>query len=169
MMFKDKLLPTLVSVVTTMYEGVVNAAPITWFSPCSYDPPLIMLAVKYESDTFKNIVKEREFVLQTFPMYDAQEVHNLAKKLPQNESEIDESDFTLTKSEKVQVPRITECKEWYECEAVQTGRTDSKTHFIIIGKVLSNGKNAKSSTLLHKGGLAYSGLLDEEFLLVKPY
>ena len=168
-MFKDKLLPTLVSVVTTMYEGVVNAAPITWFSPCSYDPPLIMLAIKYNSDTLINALKEREFVLQTFPVYDAQEVHNLARRLPRNESEIDESDFTLTKSEKVKVPRITECKEWYECKVIQKGHTYSKTHCIIIGKVLSNGKNNKSSTLLYKGGLAYSGLSDEEFLLVKPY
>jgi len=60
--------PKVVHLVTTLdSKGRINAAPFAWVSPIADDPPSLLLAAWYESDTFKNIEETKEFVLNVVP------------------------------------------------------------------------------------------------------
>jgi len=172
--FKRGPLPTLVAVVTTKYNGVVNAAPVTWFTPCSYDPPLLFVALKREKDTLKNIVETGEFVLQTVPFKNVQSVHNLARNLPRDESEVEYEGLDVVESSKIDVPRLTIAVQWFECRVDPlTIHTWGKTHAQVIASVLNEDVRALEKSwheelpLLYFGGLKYARSLRS--IEVEPY
>jgi flavin reductase (DIM6/NTAB) family NADH-FMN oxidoreductase RutF len=162
--------PTLVAVVTTMYRDVVNAAPITWFTPCSYDPPMMLICVKRGSDTLENILDTSQFVLQTVPYYDAFDVHRMAKKLPRGKSEIE--NMATYKSEFVIVTRLFIAQQWYECVTSKKYiSTVGKTHVQIVGQIMNETTDSFSehtNTLLYCGGLTYT-CDGQDCIDVEPY
>jgi len=171
--FKRGPLPTLVSVVTTVHNGAVNAAPVTWFTPCSYDPPMVFVALKRKSDTFKNIEEHGQFVLQTVPFKFAQKVHNLAKSLPREESEIVHEELWTVKSKLIEVPRLAIAVQWFECRAEPSMiQLVGETHAQVIACVLEHnarvleGEN-EELPLLYFGGLKYSRA--QKSIQVEPY
>lgn len=171
-MFKDGPFPTLVAVVTTMYRGVTNAAPITWFSPISYEPPLIIIAVKKESDTAKNIVDNGKFVLQTVPHFLAQKIHNMAKSYPRNISEAEEQGLELVKETVLSVPHLEQANDWFECQC-KSVHIMGNDHYQFVGEVISHRINNSitpffNGSLIYCGGLYYTRGIDE-MLKVNPY
>jgi len=167
-LLKKGPLPTLVAVVTTKYNGVVNAAPVTWFTPCSYEPPRLALATKVESDTSANIRDTGQFVLQTVPFTDAQVVHNLARKLSRGESEVEYEGLEVVKSEFVDVPRLKIALQWFECRLEQVISCD--THYLWIAEVLNSEIpeiGSEEIPLLYFGGLKYAKPCEP--IKVKPY
>ncbi len=157
--FKEGPFPALVGVITTLYEGTINAAPFTWFTPCSYDPPLLMVALKEETDTLKNILLNKEFVLQTMPDHYCNEVHQCAKKLPRNVSELDHVDLGYKASSVVSPPRLFGAAQWYECVFVPPVVSMAKSHKCIFGEVVASGsyKNmGRIDVLMHLGENKYA-------------
>ena len=114
-MFKEWFCPTIVFVVTTMYKGVTNGAPITWVTPVSYDPLSLMISVKQESDTAKNILDNGKFMLQTVPPYVFQEVHNMAAPYPRTISEPVDQGLEIVKENVLSVPRLSIAVDFFEC------------------------------------------------------
>ena len=171
--FKENPFPTVVAVITTKYGTTVNAAPVTWFTPCSYDPPLIMVALKSDSDTLANMLPKKEFVIQTMPSDCSDVVHILAKKLPRNKSELELTDGKLRpalNSVKVKVPRLANALQWYECRLWAVS-TLVESHTYVYGQVLHYGENMSdhSNVLMYCGGLTYGQFDVNKTWEVKPY
>lgn len=165
--------PTLVAVVTTIHKGIVNAAPITWFTPCSYDPPLMMICVKRGSDTLENIIDNHQFILQTVPYEYAFSIHKMAKKLPRERSELYcTPSIEIITSDIVSVPRLSIANQWYECISGRRDKsTVGKTHVQIIGRIVNDHAGSFSETdkhLLYCGGLTYT-CNGEDIVEVDPY
>lgn len=173
MIFQYGPFPTLVYVVTTMYRGVTNAAPITWVSPISYEPPLIMISVKKESDTVRNIMNNGKFVVQTVPYHMAQKIHNMAKSYPRDISELSEQKLATVKESILSVPRLVLATDWYECVS-KTIHMYGNDHCQVIGKVKHYKRNkidrkfASCRPLLYCGGLTYNKEESTDFD-VDPY
>lgn len=160
--FKHGPYPAVVAVVTTLYMGIVNAAPITWFSPISYDPPYLMISVKKESDTAQNIIDSNKFTLQTVPYYVAQQVHNMAYDYPRDVSEIEMTkkslhthQLSVEKSNVLSVPHLTLAHNWYECIS-KSMHTIGNDHYQFVGEVVGGHCSSGSIYgLLHFGELEY--------------
>jgi flavin reductase (DIM6/NTAB) family NADH-FMN oxidoreductase RutF len=60
--------PRLLILVTTrdILDGI-NAMPTTFVAPVSFKPPIVMISVPPKSNTYDNILDNKEFVINILP------------------------------------------------------------------------------------------------------
>lgn len=99
-------------------NGVVNAAPFSFFNLVSYDPAILMVSVQRKEgqmkDTARNIVEQGEAVGHVLSHSILEEVNKTAQPLPQGKSEIELTQLNILASKIVAVPRVQEAKVAYE-------------------------------------------------------
>ncbi|MBR1202186.1 MULTISPECIES: flavin reductase family protein [unclassified Bradyrhizobium] len=104
-------------------DGVVNAAPFSFFNVFCEDPPLCMFAVNRrpdgrEKDTMVNIQRLGEFVVNLTDEPLARAMHESSGDFPPEIGEPDYLGLKLAPSSKIAVPRLAdapfamECKTW---------------------------------------------------------
>jgi flavin reductase (DIM6/NTAB) family NADH-FMN oxidoreductase RutF len=118
------VLPRPIAWVTSLGEdGVVNAAPFSFFNVFCEDPPLCMFAVNRrpggrEKDTLVNIRATSEFVVNLTDEPLARAMHETSGDFPPEIGEPDYLGLKLASSRRVAVPRLAdapwamECKTW---------------------------------------------------------
>ncbi|MGY3573917.1 MULTISPECIES: flavin reductase family protein [unclassified Bradyrhizobium] len=110
-------------VTSTSADGVVNAAPFSFFNVFCEDPPLCMFAVNRrpdgrEKDTLVNIQRLGEFVVNLTDEPLARAMHETSGDFPPEIGEPDYLGLKLAPSSKIAVPRLAqapfamECKTW---------------------------------------------------------
>lgn len=133
------VVPRPIAFVTTMSsDGIVNAAPFSYFNIVSADPPLLSVSVQSKAgvlkDTARNAIEGKEFVIHVVDETNVEEINKTAASLPPEESEIDLTGLTLIDSETVNVPAVAQAKVRFECrleQAVELGGTR-----LLIGRVV---------------------------------
>ncbi|MBZ5199706.1 flavin reductase family protein [Planomicrobium chinense] len=133
------VIPRPIAFVTSMSaDGLVNAAPFSYFNIVSSDPPLLSVSVQSRAgvlkDTARNAIEAGEFVIHVVDESNVAEVNKTAASLSPEESEIDLTGLTLIPSEIVKVPSVEQAKVRFECQleqAVELGGTR-----LLIGKVV---------------------------------
>ncbi|WP_027109242.1 flavin reductase family protein [Lacticigenium naphthae] len=138
------IIPRPIAFVTTLAEdGTVNAAPFSYFSIVSADPPLISLAIQRKDgelkDTARNIRAKKEFVVHSVDKGIVRGVNQTAANLPANESEIALTHFTPIESTCVAVPAIFEAKVRMECrleKVIEITNNDQVTADLVIGRIV---------------------------------
>jgi len=123
-----------VLVSTVDKEGISNAAPVSFVSPVSAEPALVMIALRPERHTLANIWETKDFVLNLPGEEILDKLMICSKAFPKSVSEIKEANLTETKAEKVKAPRIAECFGWIECKF--SAEYTAGDHQIIIGEIL---------------------------------
>ncbi|MHC1569307.1 MAG: flavin reductase family protein [Candidatus Syntropharchaeia archaeon] len=156
-----KLLVRQVVVITTISkEGIPNAAPFSFSSPISFDPPLFGFSCHPEHDTWRNVAETKQFVVNVVGKDFGELMHILEEKYPPEVNEIEKANLTESPSLKVTPPRIKEANAWMECDL--EGFMHLGDHIWIIGKVLVAEVRdelwdnvidvEKASSLCHIGG-----------------
>lgn len=139
------IIPRPVAFVTSISEeGVVNAAPFSFFNIVSSNPPMVSVSVQRKQgklkDTARNIRTNEQFVIHIVDMENVEQVNETAANLPRNESEITRAGLSLVKSEKIDVPGVEEAKVRLECvleKALELGGDEENPGCdLIIGKVV---------------------------------
>lgn len=138
------IIPRPIAFVTTIStEGIINAAPFSYFNIVSSNPPMISLSVQRSDgklkDTARNILELKEFVVHIVDQENVEEVNKTAITLPYNHSEMEFTNLTAVDSEKISVLGVLEAKVRMECileRSVELGGTDSPGCDLIIGKVV---------------------------------
>ena len=122
------VLPRPIAWVTSVGpNGVVNAAPFSFFNVFCEDPPLCMFAVNrrpggQEKDTLANIRRTSEFVVNLADEPLARAMHESSGDFPPDIGEPDHLGLKLAPSSKIAVPRLAdtpwamECKTWKTME-----------------------------------------------------
>lgn len=134
------VVPRPIAWVTTVGEnGVVNAAPYSFFNLVGSDPPVVVLGISRSrsgspKDTARNIETSGAFVVNLVNEAMADQMNITAIEFPSEISEIDEANLTLTPSVKVDVPRLLDAPASLECRYVQTVTIGSNR--IILGEVV---------------------------------
>ncbi len=128
-------------VVTQDADGVINAAPFSFFNAVSGDPPLVIIGIGGRKpgdakDTGNNIRETGQFVINLVSDANAQAMNITAIDFPPGVDEIKEAGLTTLPSTKIKVPRIAESPVAFECERFMNidlgvDRT------LVIGKVLA--------------------------------
>ena len=130
-----KLLVRPVVVVSTISEkGISNAAPFSFSSPISFDPPLYGFSCSPEHHTWRNIKENEEFVVNIVGKDFGPLMHVLEQKFPYEVSEIEKAGLTEERSKKVRPPRIKEASAWVECKLESFA--EKGDHTWIVGRVL---------------------------------
>ncbi len=139
------IIPRPIAIVTSISnEGIVNIAPFSYFTIVSANPPMIAVSVQRKhgrmKDTSQNILDSREFVVHITDENNIEDANRTAAELPPNISELEVSNFTLTESETIRVPGITNAKVRMECtlaKAIPLGGqvADEASCDLIIGNV----------------------------------
>ncbi|MCZ0701699.1 flavin reductase (DIM6/NTAB) family NADH-FMN oxidoreductase RutF [Natronobacillus azotifigens] len=137
------IIPRPIAFVTTLAEdGTLNAAPFSYFSVVSAQPPMISISIQRsgldQKDTARNILSAKSFVVHIVDEKNVVQVNETAATLPSDQSEVILSGLTPIPSEKIHVPGIKEAKIRMECrleQAIEIGR-EAPSADLIIGEIV---------------------------------
>jgi flavin reductase (DIM6/NTAB) family NADH-FMN oxidoreductase RutF len=143
-------------VTSVSAEGVVNAAPFSFFNVFSEDPALVVLGVQHKADgtakdTSRNIAATGEFVVNVVGEVVAEAMNLTAVDFPSGESEPNIVGLELAPSTLVKPPRLADAPAALECRRA-VGLTFGPGRELIVGEVL--------------GVHARAGIVDPETLSV---
>ncbi len=127
-------------VVTQDAEGVVNAAPYSFFNAFSDNPVVIGIGCGPKptgatKDTLANIQALGQFVVCLVPQSHLPHMNITATDFGPEVDELEEAKLTKIPSNKIKVPRIGESPVALECETFQLIPVGH--HTIVLGKVLA--------------------------------
>lgn len=130
------IVPRPIALVTSLGEdGVVNAAPFSFFNCVGSDPPLVVFAPGQNSPhTPANIRTQGEFVVNLVDEAIGEAMNICAVNFPSGQSEIEAAGFTLEKSVQISVPRIVQAPVALECR--EHSRLEIGRNRLVIGIVL---------------------------------
>jgi flavin reductase (DIM6/NTAB) family NADH-FMN oxidoreductase RutF len=115
------IVPRPIALVTSVgADGVVNAAPFSFFNVFSEEPPLIVLGLQHKpaaarKDTTRNIAETGVFVVNLVDEDLAQAMNVCAVDFPPGTSEIEAAGLGLAPGVDVPVPRIAQAPFVLEC------------------------------------------------------
>jgi flavin reductase (DIM6/NTAB) family NADH-FMN oxidoreductase RutF len=134
------VVPRPIAWVTTLSpQGVVNAAPYSFFNAMGSDPPTVVLGILRDplrgyKDTARNIIETGEFVVNLVPEMLAQAMNATCMDAPPDVSEIDIAGLEVAPSTAVAPPRIAASPVAFECRTLTTLITGPK-QTLVVGRV----------------------------------
>ena len=145
--FKDRAYALLASLVTPRPialvtslgpDGVVNAAPFSFFNLLGASPPICAFAPGDREDgtpkdTARNIRAGHEFVVNLVDEGIAEAMNQCAASLPYGESELPRAGLTTVPSSVVKPPRLAEAPASLEC--VEWGTLHIGDNRVVIGLI----------------------------------
>ena len=130
------LSPRLLTLITTKNsKDGVNAAPVDFCSPASFNPPIVMVSLTPQIRTYKNIQEKGEFVINILPREYIDHALRCAAKYPEGVNKLQLVGLKQYSSELVSPPRIKEAKIWLECRFLEEKKVGD--HFAIFGEVVA--------------------------------
>lgn len=181
------IIPRPIALVTTLSkDGVVNAAPFSYFNIVTANPPMVSVSVQRNNgtpkDTARNAVDNGAFVVHITDEANVELVNQAAANLPPKESEIAYAGLTAIPSAKISVPGVAEAKIRMECvlEAAYSlgGDAENPACDLLIGRVVcfhiaehlyQNGRiNAEQLRPVSRLAGNEYGKLGETFSLARP-
>jgi flavin reductase (DIM6/NTAB) family NADH-FMN oxidoreductase RutF len=138
------VVPRPIALVTTLgREGVVNAAPFSFFNVLGEEPPALVISIGHREgdgvpagslkDTARNIVDTGEFVVHLVDEAITERMHGCSLRFPPEVSEVERVGFTTAPSHGVRPPRIVEAPVAMECTLLQ--RVPLGNHDLYIGRI----------------------------------
>lgn len=133
------VLPRPIAWVTTVdLEGVVNAAPFSFFNLLGASPPIVGVCPGDRNDgtpkdTARNVRLTHEFVVNLVDESVAEAMNRTAASLPPGASELEGSGLTTRPSSVVRPPRIADAPASLEC--AEWGTLQIGDNRLIIGLV----------------------------------
>ena len=131
--------PRPIALVTSVGpDGVVNAAPFSFFNVLGTEPPIVAFAPGDRddgtpNDTARNVRLNHEFVVNLVDEAIAEAMNRCAATLPYGVSELTAAGLTTAPSSVVKPPRIAEAPASLEC--VEWGTLRIGENRVIIGLV----------------------------------
>lgn len=134
------IVPRPIAWVTTINkEGILNAAPFSYFTGISIEPPLVIFAVERrhgdKKDTLLNIEQTGEFVVNIVTAQNVEKMNETSQDSPMNEDEFEVAGLTKVPSEIVAPAAIKESPIHMECVCDQIIEVGSSPHSLVIGEV----------------------------------
>lgn len=145
-LLSGSVIPRPIAFVTTLSsDGVLNAAPYSYFNIVSSNPPLLSVSVQrkqggQQKDTARNAIEAGAFVVHIADQSYIEQLNETAANLPPEESEVTAAGLTPVPSVRIAVPGVAEAKIRMECvleKAIPLGGTDDAPACdLLIGKVV---------------------------------
>ncbi len=134
--------PRPIAWVTTMSnEGIVNAAPFSFFNAMGHQPPTVALGLLQHpkgrlKDTPANILANGEFVVNLVSEAMGTQMNQTCADYPPEADELQQAGLTAVPAKHVRPPLIQGCPVALECTSLHTMET-GPNQVIVIGRVLA--------------------------------
>ncbi len=135
------VVPRPIALVTSRSEnGMLNAAPFSFFNLVGSNPPLVVLGVGNKSeatpkDTAANIRSAREFVVNMVSQELVEAMNICAVDFPAEISEIEAAELEVAPSSRIETPRLARTPAALECREHSTLLIGQNR--LIIGEVVA--------------------------------
>ena len=128
-------------IVSQSADGLLNAAPFSFFNAFAGDPPVIGVGISHRSngqlkDTRANIGATGEFVVNLVSFAHAERMNITATEFDYGIDELSKAGLTTLPSSFVKPPRIAESPVAFECQLLQIVPLGEKSD-LILGKVVA--------------------------------
>ncbi len=140
--------------MSTRDEDYISAATVSWVSQGSFDPPLVTVAVKKQSDLHETIEKSRTFAVNIVGKEGRDMLSSFAKDTAVEGNKINGYAFSKGKTG---APVLDDVPAYFECEIREDITIGD--HSIFVGEVVGGGtRDANAEPLtewetdLHYGG-----------------
>jgi len=137
------IIPRPIAWVTTVgSDGVINAAPFSYFNVASIEPMMVSIAVMRKpgslmKDTARNIQETGEFVVNMVDVYNVDVMNQTSADYPSTVSEVEALGLELVPSALVKAPRLAASRIHFECKLHQIVELGSPTTSdLILGEVI---------------------------------
>lgn len=186
-LLSGSVIPRPIAFVTTLSEeGVLNAAPFSFFNVVTADPPMVSVSVQRKNgeqkDTARHAASRGEFVVHIPDERYIEAINQTAAPVPPDVSEVSLAGLTAVPSEQISVPGVGEARIRMECVLERSiplgGREGAPSADLLIGRVV---RFHIASELYDNGRIDPEGLapvsrlagndyskLGERFIIVRP-
>lgn len=135
------IVPRPIAWITTLSrDGVVNAAPFSFFNMMGNDPPTVAIGIMPQKgrlkDTAANILETGEFVINLVAEANAEAMNETCIDAPPEIDELALAGLTPLPSGTIAPPRIAEAPVAFECR-ILTSLVTGPLQTIVIGRVLA--------------------------------
>ncbi len=133
----DTVVPRPIAWIITEDEGVINAAPFSYFVPLSSNPPVVIVSIGQKEegvpkDTLYNILKHKKATICFVNKDNTEQVQLCANMLSKDESEIEAYEIDVQKVLEDFPPMISSTQSALFCEFYQKVDIPGKTTPIIL-------------------------------------
>jgi len=134
------VVPRPIALVTTRdRDGIVNAAPFSFFNAMGADPPVVVIGIGkrpagHPKDTVQNVLDGSDFVVNIVDEALAEAMNICAIDLPAGTSELKAAGLTAVNSKQIVVPYIAESPASFECRQRQV--IDIGSNRIVLGEIV---------------------------------
>jgi flavin reductase (DIM6/NTAB) family NADH-FMN oxidoreductase RutF len=134
------IVPRPIAWITTISsDGVVNAAPYSFFNMMGSAPPVVAIGAMARAgqpkDTAANIRDTGGFVVNLVPERLKNQMNITCVDAPADIDELQLAGLTSAPSTRIAAPRIAEAPVAFECQRLQMVET-GPSQFVIIGRVI---------------------------------
>lgn len=135
------VVPRPIALVTSKgFNGVVNAAPFSYFNIVCTEPHIVSIAIQRRcgerKDTARNIIASRELVINICSLNLAKSVSIAGGDFPAEISEVEVANLSLLPSQKISVPRIANTLVQMECLLDQVVEVRKDVVDLILAEVV---------------------------------
>lgn len=135
------LVPRPIAFVSTVSkEGILNAAPFSFFAGISSTPPLLGVSISkrkgIKKDTVRNIEHTGDFVVNIVSEAIAEPMNISSGDFPPEVDEFKKAGLTPAPSEMITSPRIAEAPINFECKVYDRYEIRNSENTLIIGEIL---------------------------------
>ena len=133
-------------ITTVSNDGLVNAAPFSFFNALSYNPPFCLFSAgghtndEEDKDTVANVKANGEFVYNMATWSQREEMNETGFIIERNINELAKANLKPLTSKIVKPPRISGSPVHFECKlhdiVVLPGNTKTATHHVVFGEVI---------------------------------
>lgn len=124
-LLSGSVIPRPIAFVTSLNEeGILNAAPFSFFNMVAGTPPLIVLSVgrikgEIKKHTGQNILQQKQFVVHILDTDLLEKMNQTSAPYGDDVSEVERVGFTPIESTDIAVPGVKEAKIRLECQLFQ--------------------------------------------------
>ncbi len=134
-------------------DGAMNALAASWVTQCSFEPPMVMVAVRKPSRTYDLIKAGKAFSLNLLDQSERQTMRTLEKPF---RSVGDKLGKVAHVEEDTGAPILRQAFAYLECKVRQI--YEPSDHALVIGEVVHSGRRREGKPLMcadlhwHYGG-----------------
>lgn len=133
----DTVTPRPIAWIVTEDDGVINAAPFSYFVPLSSNPPIVIVSIGKKDDgtpkdTLHNILKNKKATICFVNKDNCQDVKNCAMPLDKKESEIKTYEIDVQKPLEDFPAMIASTQTALFCEFYKTVELPGNTTPVIL-------------------------------------
>ncbi len=141
--------------IVTVADGEdVNAFTANWLTQCSFEPPMLALAIENDARSLGMIRRARAFAVNVVPEDGRELAGRMGRSSQRDPHKLAEA--TYDRGPATGSPLLVESVGWVECRLVSS--TPSGDHTLVVGEVIKAGVGRDIRPLtLAEAGFRYSG------------